>query len=254
MFMFTIFLLNFFFKFSDSFLDGWLLKRQGIFLLENKNDGQDFLLISSIPTSLSWTNSMYLTLNALYFGFGGRRSKVLNFYQHHLMRILFINRTLCREGWLLHEASWRHREQDKSLMNLAITKNVSALLSSKWTTSSTWPCSANSRVAQGGIHCFDRSLYSESTKTHAWVVEVIHCVLLLSEFIGTGVQNADLLFPEKPVSSLFWTTLSWLIHLLLMSVEKIQVVETLGATIILYFPLVNNFSFFVENVGPVYTD
>lgn len=41
--MFTIFLLNFFFKYSDNFLDGWLLKQQGIFLLENKNDGQDFL-------------------------------------------------------------------------------------------------------------------------------------------------------------------------------------------------------------------
>lgn len=41
--MFIIFLLNFFFKYSDNFLDGWLLKQQGIFLLENKNDGQDFL-------------------------------------------------------------------------------------------------------------------------------------------------------------------------------------------------------------------
>ena len=129
-------------------------------------------------------------------------------------------------------------------------------------TLSAWPCAPSSGVAQGGITALtDRhALKALRHMPELWRVSTVFYYFEkngcreLSEFIGTGVQNADLLFPEKAVSSLFWTALSWLIHLLLMSVEKVQVVETLGATIIFYFPLVSNSSFIVENVGPVYTD
>jgi hypothetical protein len=48
------------------------------------------------------------------------------------------------------------------------------------------------------LHFFDRSLCSDSIKTYAWIVEVIHCFdkngsRELNEFIGQEFKCADLL-------------------------------------------------------------
>lgn len=136
------------------------------------------LLISSIVTSLSLTSSTYLT-----FRFGRGKRKVLNFHRHRLLRILFINSTQSKKGWLLCE----------SLKYVTAPHRAGWGLWWIWPILKSWlhcwapngqplvldPVQPVPVLLKVVLHCSDRSSCPESTKTHAWVVEVIHCILLL---------------------------------------------------------------------------